>query len=80
MPDRNFMRPTIPDQADAMYTINTIHDQSSDLTRDINEERLARAAGAGRLTQRVFWIVMILALSAAALLCVALILSRVLAH
>jgi hypothetical protein len=80
MPDRNFMRPTIPDQADAMYTINTIHDQSSDLTRDINEERLTRAAGAGRLTPRVFWIVMILALSAAALLCVALILSRVLAH
>jgi hypothetical protein len=80
MPDRNFLCPTIPDQADAMYTINTIHDQSSDLTRDINEERLTRAAGAGRLTQRVFWIVMILALSAAALLCVALILSRVLAH
>ena len=80
MPDRNFMRPTVPGQTDAQYTINTIHDQSSDLTNDINEERLARAAGAGHLTQRVFWIVMILALSAAAILCVALILSRVLAH
>ena len=47
MPDRNFMRPTVPGQTDAQYTINTIHDQSNDLTKDINEERLARAAEVG---------------------------------
>lgn len=51
MPDRNFIRPMMPTQADVMYSINTISDRSDDLAADANEERLAREAeqGSGRL-------------------------------
>ena len=44
MPNRNFMRPNMPTQADVTYSIITIHDQTSDLAKDFNEENMARAA------------------------------------
>ncbi len=44
MPNRNFMRPTMPTQADVTYSMITIHDQTNDLAKDFEEESLARAA------------------------------------
>ena len=44
MPNRNFMRPNMPTQADVTYSILTIHDQTSDLAKDFQEESMARAA------------------------------------
>ncbi len=47
MPDRNFIRPMMPTQADVMYALNTITDRSDDLLADAQEEQLARKAEKG---------------------------------
>lgn len=78
MPDRFVIRPTMPDQADVMYSINTIHEQADDVMQDVSAEKMAQASGAGRSTRRFFQITMLLALSAAVILIAVLVLSLVL--
>lgn len=47
MPDRNFMLPNMPTQADVMYSINTLHEHSDDLATEVTERQLAREAEKG---------------------------------